>query len=340
MVLYHLAKRAMAAGAVALALAGGAAAQGYTDGFRESYYEAFKGKRVAFIPAAMSYDITQAYAGAMQAQADRLGFELVIRDPNWSVEQAVQAAEQLIAEKVDMIVALPLDAQAMNRMVKKANDAGIYWVWVNLKGGPSGDAYSGADHYKVDYEKVELAARMCADRASKKIAYVTGPSNAQSTLAGKAGFSASLANHPELQLVAQQSAEFDANKAKAIAETILKQHPDLCAIVGQWDGEDIGIPPAIAAAGLTGKVHLITSGGGSKSTACDKVADGSYAGYVSFDAGAQAFQVRSVIELLFQQKPRPGTTSHASYTPLRVITADNVANTHCWSLEEVGQPAY
>lgn len=311
---------------------------GYTDGMRDQYAEALKGRKVAFVPVSMSFDIAQAYAAGLQAQADRMGYELVIRDPNWSVEQGVQAVQQLIAEKPDVIVAHPLDAQAMNRLVKKAEAAGIYWIWANIKGGPNGDVFVGADHYTVDATKVEIAAKFCAEQGGSKIAFIGGPTGNQAMIAGEAGFKDALLRHPELQVVASQTAEADANKAKAIADTALKQNPDICAIIGQWDGEDIGIAPAVADAGLTGEVAIITSGGGSHETACSKVADGSYYAYISHDIGGQVTALNTAIAQLLQTRPEPGSAPYAAYAGLKVITPDNVENTHCWSVAEMKQP--
>ena len=66
-----------------------------------------------------------------------------------------------------------------------------------------------------------------------------------------------LAKHPEIKVVSNQAADWDASKAKAITQTVLKQNPDLCGIVGFWDGMDIGTAAAIKEAGLTGKVFLL-----------------------------------------------------------------------------------
>ena len=80
-----------------------------------------------------------------------------------------------------------------------------------------------------------------------------------------------LAKNPELKVVSSQAADWDAAKAKGITQTVLKQHPDLCGIVGFWDGMDSGTAAAIKEAGLTGKVFLATSGGGEQKGACDQV---------------------------------------------------------------------
>jgi len=320
-------------GMLALGAVGGAHAQdAYEDGVMPKYYQAAKGKTVAFVPIALTFSITQEYLSRFQAQADRLGYKLVTRDPNWSVDKAVQAIEQLIVEKPDVIVAHPLDGVAFNRLVKKANDAGIYWIWANLKGPANGDAYVGANHYEVDRIKVRLMADYCKDKASKKIFLIQSPPTNYVAIAGTQGFNDELKLHPELQLVGIQTADADANKAKSIAATILKQHPDLCAFAGQWDGADIGISPAVAEAGLTGKVGIFTGGGGNKPEACDKVVEGAYTGYVDYNIEDQAKAINAAVLQILQIHAKPGSQPFATYVENEVLTPENVKDHQCWSI--------
>ena len=54
--------------------------------------------------------------------------------------------------------------------------------------------------------------------------------------------------HPEIKVVANQAADWDATKAHAVTSTVLKQNPDLCAIIGFWDVR-VGTAAAIKEAG-------------------------------------------------------------------------------------------
>jgi ribose transport system substrate-binding protein len=71
-------------------------------------------------------------------------------------------------------------------------------------------------------------------------------------------------------------------------QTVLKQNPDLCGIVGFWDGMDIGTAAAVKEAGLTGKVFVATSGGGERKGACDLVKSGAFDLDLSYDVPTQA----------------------------------------------------
>lgn len=304
-----------------------------------TYHAAMKDKTVGFVPMALGFDIAQAYDGSMRARAAELGYNYIVRDPNWSVEGAVQIAEQYIAEGVDIMVIHPLDDKAFNRVIRKAKDAGIHVIFMNLRSGAGtdtmgGDIYIGADHYTIGKRKLALAAQMCAGR-SGKIALIQAPLTNAVASAETAGMMAEMPKHPELKLVAQQSADADANKAKSIATTILKQHPDLCAIIDQWDGQGIGIPPAIQEAGLKGKVKLLTSGSGSQINGCNKVADGSYDAYFSADIGTQTYLLSATIARIFQTDPPVGEKPYQIYVDSPVITSDSLATTPCWNVDYI-----
>ena len=66
------------------------------DSVAPGYYEALKGKKIGFVPISMGFDLTQGWLAGMQRQADELGYEIIVRDPNWSVESgsSVMAAER------------------------------------------------------------------------------------------------------------------------------------------------------------------------------------------------------------------------------------------------------
>lgn len=333
-------RRIASASAIAAALGIGASAfaqETYDDGLSAAYAAALKGKTVAFVPISLTFDIPQAYDAALKRQAEKLGMKYVVRDPNFSVEQAVQAVNQLIAEKPDVIVVHPLDANAFDRLARKAAEEGIRWIWVNNKGSENGDAYIGGNHYLEARLQVKMAAKACQGK-SGKIALIQPPPNTPSTITGTQGVLDEVAKQTSLSVVATQSANADANQARAIAATVLKQHPDLCAIIGLWDGEDIGIPPAVEEAGLKGKVAVITTGAGSKQNACDLIEKGDYDGYVSYDVANQTELLNAAVVTLLQTKAAPGSQPFAVYNHPKALTKENLRPNSCWTLDELKTP--
>ncbi|GAA5057253.1 ribose transport system substrate-binding protein [Thermocatellispora tengchongensis] len=73
-----------------------------------------------------------------------------------------------------------------------------------------------------------------------------------------AGLQAALAEHPEVSLLDQQTADFDRAKALTLTKTLLTKHGD--AIKGVWAANDdmaLGALQALEAAGKSGKVAVV-----------------------------------------------------------------------------------
>jgi ribose transport system substrate-binding protein len=332
------------AGAIAVAtavliLGNLATAAEYDDGLSVGYYQKLKGKKVAFVPISMGFDLTQGWFAAMKRQADELGYEIIVRDPNWNIDAGAQALSQLIDEKPDILIFHPVDMQAYNKLIKKAVDAGINVIQLNLKSPNNGDAYVGADYYRADSLEADELIRLCSTDNGKngKVAIIEGVPTGAANQIGQMAIQDKLKGRKDITIVADQAGDWDATKAHSVAATILKQHPDLCGFVGNWDNEDIGTAAAVNEAGLHGKVAIVTIGGGNRAAACDNIVNGNFTSYVKWDVRAQARDLNDVIKILLQTKPKPGSSPFALYTPLEIVRNDNLRPSSCWTLDEIKQ---
>ncbi|AJE45212.1 sugar ABC transporter substrate-binding protein [Celeribacter indicus] len=319
----------------ALGTAAPASAERPDDGLVFTYQEALAGKKVAFVPITMGFDLTQGWMAAVQRDADRLGYELTIRDPNWNVDAGAQAIEQLINEKPDLLIVHNNDMQAYTKLIRRAMSAGINVIQMNLKTPVNSDAFVGGDWYDVGVKTAQEAARFCGEGTSGKIAVVQGPVTAPPNQLGVAGVEDALAEYPEIQIVSNQAADWDASKARSIASTIIKQHGDLCAFIGLWDNMDVGIAAAIREAGLTDQIKLVSTGGGNQEFGCTNLENGSFASYVKVDTRDQAHQLAETIQILLQTRPEPGSQPFGLYTENKILTPDNIGPGSCWTLDGI-----
>jgi ABC-type sugar transport system substrate-binding protein len=76
------------------------------------------------------------------------------------------------------------------------------------------------------------------------------------TWARSKGFHSVVDNYPDLQLVAQQSAGFDRNKAMEVLESILQANPDITAVFCGNDAMAMGAYQALVAAGIADQVKV------------------------------------------------------------------------------------
>ena len=315
-------------------LAGGAAAaqaQGIDDTARQTYFDAFKDKTVVFIPHSMGFDLAQGWHKALQQQADALGYKLEVRDPNWNVDAGTQALTQAVNQKPDIIVVQNPDVQSYARILKRAQQAGIYVIQVNLKSSVATDVYVGADWIEIGRQQALAMVKKCGQGSGKsgKVSVVQGILTSAGSVYQAKGIYDVLKEHPEIQVVSDQAGDWDANKARAITQTVLQQHPDLCGVFGFWDGMDGGSAAAIREAGKQDEVTLLTSGGGAK-VDCDNVENGTFSTVFSYDVPGQGRDINAVIKMLLQTKPAAGAAQYSLYTPLIPLTKESIGPGTCW----------
>ena len=293
--------RALAATACCLGLtlaAGPALAQkGLDEPFQAQFKAALAGKTVAYIPVSMNFDLTEGWFAGVKKELEPYGMKVIVRDPNWSTNAGAQALTTLISEKPAAIIVHNPDVQTYARLMQRAEAAGIHIIQINMGSVYRSSAFVGANWIEIGERDTEAVVKACEGK-SNKIAIMQGALSAAASAYTLKGVENVLAKHPQIKVVSSQAADWDAAKAKGIAQTVLKQHPDLCGIVGFWDGMDIGTAAAIKEAGLTGKVFLATSGGGERKGACELVKNGSFDLNLSYDVPTQAADMAGMIKWL------------------------------------------
>ena len=317
-----------------LAVVGPALAQGkgLDEPFRAAYKKDLAGKTVGYIPVAMGFDLAEGWYAGLKKDLEPSGIKVVVRDPNWNTNAGAQAFTALIGEKPAVIVIHNPDVQTYAKLIRKAEDEGIYVVQINMRSAQASTVFVGADWVDIGERLTEAVATACKGK-SNKIAVVQGAPTAATSAYTLKGVENALARNPQLKVVSNQAADWDAAKAKALTQTVLKQHPDLCGIVGFWDGMDIGTAAAIKEAGLTGKVFLGTSGGGEQKGTCEMVKSGAFDMDISYDVPTQAADMSAMIKWLLQGGVKPGAVKQNIYTTLIPVTRDNASlDGTCWKL--------
>ena len=306
-------------------------AQEVKDAFRDAALNAMKGKKIAYLPISLGFDMAQAWGGVTKLAAERYGMKFSTQDPNWSTDAMAQALTSLIAEHPDVIVTQNPDIQSLARLLKQANAAGIYVIQVNMQGAVQTDAFVGPDFIAIGEQEANTVVKACGKDSGKsgKIAIVQGVLTGGVSFYQVQGITKALSQHPEIHVVSSQAADWDASKARSITETVLQQNPDLCAIIDVWDGQARGTGAAIQQAGKQGQVMLVTSGGGAQSE-CDALADGTFTVAINYDGVGMGRDIASAIMILLQAKQPAGAIKFQRYSPTRVMTKADVKADTCW----------
>ena len=235
------------AASLVLAVTGAQAQEGLSDEIRQPTLDKLKGRQVVFVPMSMSFDLPEGWAAVMRKDTERRGYQLDIRDANWSTDTGTRAITQAITEKPDVIVVQNFDVTSYARTLKRAQDAGIKVVQVNMRSTYQTDAFVGADWYGMGEYAANRMLEVCGKSAGKsgKIALVQGPATAAASVYQLNAITEKLKDNDDIEIVSSQTGDWDQSKARGITQTVIQQNPDLCGIIGFWDVMDAGTGAAI-----------------------------------------------------------------------------------------------
>jgi ribose transport system substrate-binding protein len=308
---------------------------GLNEPFQAQFRKDLEGKTVAFVPVAMNFDLTEGWWAGLKKELEPYGVKFELRDPNWNTNAGAQAVTSLVSEKPAVMVIHNPDVQTYAKLLQRAEKEGIYVVQINMGSAYRSSAFVGANWIEIGEKDASAVVDFCNGK-SNKIAIMQGALSAAASAYTLRGVENVLEKHPEIKVVSSQAADWDAAKAKGIAQTVLKQNPDLCGIVGFWDGMDIGTAAAVKEAGLTGKVFVATSGGGERKGACEQVKSGAFDLDLSYDVPTQAASMAALIKWLLSSGVKPGEIKGSSYTTLIPVTKANAdVETTCWNLGDL-----
>ncbi len=201
----------------------------------------------------------------------------------------------------------------------------------------SSDAYVGADWVGIGYTAAKEIAKRCAPGKgpSTKVALINAVPTSSIDLYQTYGFKKGLAEFgPDITLVSQQAAGWDADKERGIVGSILQQYPDLCATFDMWDGMAAGAGAAVKEAGKQGQVFVVTSGGGNQ-TSCEKVKDGLFSLFIEYDARAQGAALNVLVAEALQSNAKAGSNPINYFGPNFLVTKDNLKADSCWTLDSL-----
>ncbi|MHC5654994.1 sugar ABC transporter substrate-binding protein [Stappia sp. ICDLI1TA098] len=304
---------------------------------RAAYLEAMKGKKVIFVPISQGFDLNQAWVAVWQRHAERYGFTLEVRDPNMDTSAGIRALQGAIAERPDLLIVQNPDVQTYARMLKQAQASGIKVIQVNMQSATQTDSYVGNDWIEMGLLEARELARACTgpDAPSGKIVWLAGVQTGAANIFMRAGLDQVLAENPGLELVSDQPADYDSEKARQITETVLQQHPDLCGIMGIWDNAEVGAGAAVLAAGKQDQVTIVTNGAGS-STGCDSIHKGLLDVIYNFNAPIQGeIAAQQISELLQHPEREAGSEKTVFFGPVTRVDTSNASGRNCWKLEDL-----
>lgn len=187
-------------------------------------------------------------------RAKELGYEATIFDSQNNTSKEAEHFENLIAAGYDAILFNPTDSEGSVSNVKRAKQAGLPTFCMDREINALGVATSQitSDNFSGCVELGEYFVR----KLNKKGKYVEllGLVGDNNTWNRSKGFHSVVDHFPELEMVAQQSADFDRSKAMEVLESVMQSNPDINAVFCGNDAMAMGAYQALVASGKADSV--------------------------------------------------------------------------------------
>lgn len=238
--------------------------------------------------------------------------------------QQIAQIRQFIAEKVDALLVMPVEASANATITHMAQEADIPLVY--MSNGPREDWFAGRVAFVLPNDLVagRLQMRKLAEmlNGTGRVAILSGHATHAGAALRTQGVKEVMAEYPGLQRVAEGTADWDRAKARARVADWLVQNIAIDAIAANNDEMALGAAEAVEAAGIPAGRILI---GG-----VDATADGiaamqrkRLAVTIHQDAAAQGGRAIDDALALIRREP----VQQYDWMPFELVT-DRMSTTH------------
>ncbi|HWS01646.1 MAG TPA: D-ribose ABC transporter substrate-binding protein [Prolixibacteraceae bacterium] len=190
------------------------------------------------------------------ARARELGYEAQIFDSQNNSAKEAEHFDNIIAMGYDAILFNPTDADGSVLNVKRAKEAGIptFCMDREINSRDAATTQLLSDSFTGCVKLGQYFVRQMNKKGNYvEILGLVGDNN---TWNRSKGFHSVVDEFPDLKMVAQQSADFDRNKAMDVMETIMQANPQIDAVFCGNDAMALGAYQAVLAAGKADQVKI------------------------------------------------------------------------------------
>jgi len=181
------------------------------------------------------------------AKANELGYELIVLDSQNDPSKEIANVEDLITQKVAVILINPTDSDAVGNAVKAANGKSIPVITLD-RGANAGEVVTHIASDNVAGGK--MAGQFIIDelKGEGKLVELEGIAGTSAARDRGKGFNEALTG-TNLEVVSKQTADFDRTKGLSVMENILQAQPEINAVFAHNDEMALGALQAVKASG-------------------------------------------------------------------------------------------
>jgi ribose transport system substrate-binding protein len=193
----------------------------------------------------------EAFRIASDQIARTTGVKLIHLVPNQpdNVDEQKAMVEQVLKDKPDAVIFIPVDDVAMIDSVKKLNEAKIPIVLVSNPLPGSFVTYVGADDFEIGYREARYLFENLG--AKGKIVVIEGTPAAPTNRERVRGYQRAFAEFPGIQVLGSGIGNYQQVDARRVMEKFLTEHKEIDAVLSANDSMALGVLEALKAANRT-----------------------------------------------------------------------------------------
>ena len=219
---------------------------GLTDDKKEKKDSSMKDVKVGVSISTLNNPFFVSLKDGIEKEAKEKGMKVTVVDAQDDTAKQISGIEDLILQKVDVLLVNPTDSAAISSAVQSANEAGIPVITID-RSSDEGDVetFIASDNVAGGEMAAEYLVKELGEKA--KVVELEGVSGASATRERGKGFH-NIADK-QLDVLTSQTAEFDRTKGLNVMENILQGNKDIQAVFAHNDEMALGAIEAIKAAG-------------------------------------------------------------------------------------------
>ena len=226
--------------------------------------------KVGFSQNASNNPWRLAETASIKSEASKRGDQLVFADAANSGSKQVSDVENMVAQKVDVILLAPITETALIPAIKQARAACIPVILLDRDvdhnlAKPNADyvTFIGSDFVQQGKRVADWLIKQTNGNA--KIIELEGTTGASPAINRKKGFDDEIKSQANMKILASQDGDFTRDTGRKVMQTLLQSHPDVTAVYAHNDEMAIGAIAALKAAGKQpGKDVIVCSIDGEK----------------------------------------------------------------------------
>lgn len=206
----------------------------------------------------------QMEAGAQdyaRKNTDKFSFKAVGMKDERDFAAQVDAVENFVTQKYDIIVIAPADSKAMVTPLAKAVKAGVKVINIDVELDQGAKKAAGIDLAFFGPDN-RAGAKLAGDALAKalgqggKVVILEGNPEADNAQQRKRGFMDSVALG-KLQLLDSKTAHWETEEANTLMTNFLTQYRDIQGVMAANDSMALGVVKALDAAGKSGQIKVV-----------------------------------------------------------------------------------